>query len=101
MNNIIHITAYSDTPQVDGPEVLEYGKENVLIAFEWMEAHKNGVSYIVDAVPPPNNITYYHTGASVQLQIFYNTIYNVSVKSYCGQNDTVTFITLNYCEFSP
>ena len=95
--NII-ITAYSDIPQVDGPEVLEFRKDSVIIGFEWIEAHRNGVSYTIDTVPPSNNITYYHAGTSVQLQISYNTIYNVSVKSSCGQNDTVTFIILNYSE---
>jgi hypothetical protein len=99
---IIIITAYSDNiPQVESPEVVEFGKDSIIISFEWIEAHKNGVSYIIDTVPPSNNITYYHAGARVQLQISYNTVYNVSVKPLCGQSDTVTFITLNYSEFHP
>ena len=94
---IIHIIAYSDIPQVDGPEVLEFGKDSVIIVFEWIEAHKSGVSYNIDSIPPPNNVTY--AGSSVQLQLLYNTVYNVSTKSACGLNDTATFITLNYSEF--
>ena len=96
---ILIITAYSTIPQLNGPEVLDFRNDGVIVAIEWIEAHKRGVSYIAHIVPPANNITYYHAGASVQLQIFYNTVYNVSMKSSCGRNSTTTYITLNFSEF--
>ena len=79
---------------------MDFRNDSVVVAFEWIEAHKRGVSYIAHTVPPANNIAYYyHAGASVQLQIFYNTVYNVSMKSSCGENSTTTYITLNFSKF--
>ena len=98
----IHTTAYPDIPQADGPEVLEFRKNSVLIAFQWTQAYKKGISYIIDTIPLANNITYLAV-ANVQLQVSYNTIYNVSMRSSCGQSNVTietSNILLNFSEFT-
>lgn len=97
----IHTTAYSaDTiPQVNGPVVLDFRNDSVIVVFEWAEAHKRGVSYIIHTALPTNNVTSYHTGSSVQLQLFYNVVYNMSMTSSCGQNSTTTYVTMKFSKY--
>ena len=98
----IHTTAYPDISQVDGPEVLEFRKDSVVTAFQWTQAYKKGISYTIDTIPLANNITYFAV-ANVQLQVSYNTIYNVSMRSSCGQSNVTietSNILLNFSKFS-
>ena len=92
------ITVYPDAPEVDTPIVLEFGAYNVAVMIQWTNENTSILSYTLDIVPCAN-ITEIEAG-SVQLQVLYNTIYNVSIIStLCGVNSAVTSVMLNYGKF--
>ena len=80
------------------PTVTEFGDNDVTVTFQW--THGDGVSYALDVIPPANhNITFLEASASVQIQVLYNTAYNVSLKSsLCGQINASTSFLLNFSE---
>ena len=68
--------------------MLGFGTDSVAVVLEWTWAHENGLSYIVETVPQVN-ITFQGT-VSFQLQVLYNIVYNVSIKSsLCGQTSVI------------
>ena len=86
---------YIDPPEVDDPEVMEFGGDNVVVAFQW--TREDGVSYTLDIVPHANHNITFQAIASVQVQVLYNTVYNVSIKSsLCGQINATTSFLLNF-----
>ena len=91
---------YLDFPEIDspGPEAVEFGVDSVIVAFQW--TRQDGTSYILDVVPQANhNITFLEAIVSVQIQVLYNTVYNVSIKSsLCGQVNASTSFFVNFSE---
>ena len=85
-----------DSPEIDSPETIQFGVDNVIVAFQWTP--QDGVSYIIDVFPQANhNVTFLGAIASVQMQVLYNAVYNVSVKSsLCGQVNASTSLFVKY-----
>jgi hypothetical protein len=90
---------YLDPTEVDDPQITEFGVNDVSVTFQWTRG--DGVSYTLDVFPPANhNITFLETIASVQIQVLYNVVYNVSLKSsLCGQINASTSFLLNFSKF--
>ena len=72
----------------------QLGLDRITVNLEWI--HKNGVSYNVSVDP---QVAVNYTGRNrVQLIVFYDKIYNISVvASLCGRNSTI-FRVLNHGE---
>ena len=87
-----------DSPEIDSPEAVEFGVGNIIVAFQW--THQDGVSYTLDVVPQANhNISYLGAIASVQVQVPYNIVHNMSIKSsLCGQVNASTSFFVNFSE---
>ena len=88
---------YLDPPAVDNFEVVEFGGNNVIVAFQW--TREDGVSYTLDVTPQAEHNISFQAFASVQIQVLYNTVYDVSIKSsLCGQINATTSFLLNFGE---
>ena len=82
--------------------MLEFGTDSVIVLIEWIQMgqHENDVHvvYSIDATPPVNVV--FIKSSSAQLQVSYNTQYNVSIiASLCGRSNATTMIILNFGEF--
>ena len=92
--------AHPDPPDVGIPEVLEFGTDNIIILVEWIQSrhHENHTAYSIDAMPQVT--VAFIKSTSAQLQISYNTQYNVSITAFlCGHSNATTMIMLEFGEF--
>ena len=98
MSNSCMHTVHLDSPEIDSPEVIQFGVDNVIVAFQW--TLQDGVSYTLDVFPQTNhNVTFLDAIVSAQIQVLYSTVYNVSIKSsLCGQINVSTSFFVNFCE---
>ena len=91
-------SVYPDFPEVDDAEILQYGTDNVLVVIQW--SHQSIVSYNVNTIPQVLNATFIER-TRIQMLVFYNTLYNVSITAtLCGQNNATTIVMLNYGRFN-
>ena len=98
---VFHVfTVHSNSLEVD-TAVLNFGFDNITISLSWTQQDSD-ISYNVTVVPQVTmRLIPGSERASVQLILFYNTLYNVSiVATLCGRNIFSTAIELSYGEFS-
>ena len=87
---IIYIV-YPNSPALTGKEVLHYLSDRAIVALEWTP--EQNVLYNISGIPQTS--VSFTGNASVQLTVFYNILYNVSVvATRCGQNTTVVELKL-------
>jgi hypothetical protein len=94
----LYSIANPDLPEIE-MRVLENGMESIAALLEWSpERPGNTTVYTVVMVPQPKNIAFIES-TTVQLQLSYNTQYNVSITAtLCGLSNATTIITLHYGE---
>ena len=98
---VFHVfTVYLNSLEVE-TAVLNFGVDDITVTLSWAE-QESDMSYNVTVVPQVTmRLIPGSKRASVQLTIFYNTLYNVSiVATLCGHNIFSTAIGLSYGEFS-
>ena len=105
--NIIMITthavsiAHPEGPHVGPPRVLEYRADSVIALIDWRiiqtQHYEEDTAFSIDSIPEVIVVSMNST--SVQLQISYNTQYNVSITAtLCGLGNTTATVTLHFGE---
>ena len=89
------------------PRVLEFRRNSIVVLIEWIQSQRHGhdttYNINVEAFPQDlvNNIITITNTTSAQLQLSYNTHYNVSITAtLCGQWNATTIISLDFGESS-
>ena len=80
--------------------MTHYEEEKILVTLDWIP--ENGISYSITTIPEAAAVVFNAT-TSVQLELHYNTLYNVSIlATLCGQSNTTTAVyhSLNISESS-
>ena len=81
-------TDFPNTPEIIRPDMVSFGNSNFTVTLEWSQF--SGETYTVATVPDPVNMSFI-TSTSVQLVLFYNTQYNVTVTAtLCGDSNATT-----------
>ena len=77
----------------------QFGNESVILMLEWTGEHNNLSSYSVDIFPQANVVVNNRSARlTLQIELLYNTLYNVSIiASLCGINSS-SFVELHYGE---
>lgn len=79
---------------------LDFRTNSILVFIDWNKSrlHENDMAYKVDALPQA--LVTFTSTTSVQLQVSYNILYNVSVTAtLCGQRDATTTVLLSVGEY--
>ena len=100
--------AFPDPPLVGAPRVLEFRRNSVIVLIEWIQSqrHRHDTTYSVDVVPHDlvlvHNIITLNSSMSAQLQLSYNTSYNVSITAatLCVLWNATKIVSLDFGESS-
>ena len=77
--------------------MIQFRNDNFLVTLEWPHNQFSGETYTVATTPEAVH-TMFTTNTSVQLVMFYDTLYNMTVTAtLCGHRNTTNF-TLYYGE---
>ena len=72
------------------------GIDSVVVVLQW--SSQDGVSYNINIIPQVNAT--FIGRAKIQMLVYYNIIYNVSITAtLCGLNTVTSIVTLNYGMF--
>ena len=79
----------------------QFGNESVILMLEWTGEHNSVSSYSVDIFPQADIVVNDRSARLIlQIELLYNTLYNVSIiASLCGKNSS-SFIELHYGELN-
>ena len=97
------VIGYPDSPNLTAPRILEFRTDIIIVLFDWNQSqhHRNHISYHVDVIPQHlvHNMITLTSSASAQLQLSYNTYYNVSITAIlCGQRNATIIVSLDFGE---
>ena len=84
------------------PRTVEFRTDIIIVLFDWNQSqcHRNDTMYRVDAIPQGLVHITLTSSTSAQLQLSYNTHYNVSITAtLCGQKNATTIVSLNFGEY--
>ena len=98
------VIAFPDPPFVGAPRALEFRTNSIVVLIEWIQSrhHRYDTTYSVNAIPWDlvHNIITLTSSTSAQLQLSYNTNYNVSIiATLCGQRNATTIVSLYFGEY--
>ena len=93
--------AHPEGPDVEPPRVLEYRASSLIALIDWRivqtQHYEEDTAFSIDSIPDVIVVSMNTTSA--QLQISYNTQYNVSITAtLCGFGNTTATVTLHFGE---
>ena len=80
--------------------MLNFREGSSTVLIHWMQSQyaEMSANYYIEAHPEVYNVVY-NSSASVQLEVLYNTQYNINITAItCGQGSDSVMVTLHYGE---